>query len=223
MTTLTNVNQKNAVTVCDVLKPSTPSPEFLYEKGVSLEYAHNVNEQWFVLRVSYGKELIAYKYLKSEGFTVFLPFVERVKIDKEGKKHRYKKSLLPNLLFVQSSYEKITALLKHTVSLSFLHFYYDRTRKNEQGKNPPLIIANDKMENFISIISVQNEHVKVSKLELCHFKSNDKVRVVHGSFSGVEGRVSRLSGQQRVVVEVEGLCAIATAYIPTAFLKKINK
>ena len=117
MTTLTNVNQKNAVTVCDVLKPSTPSPEFLYEKGVSLEYAHNVNEQWFVLRASYGKELIAYKYLKSEGFTVFLPFVERVKIDKEGKKHRYKKSLLPNLLFVQSSYEKITALLVGGINL----------------------------------------------------------------------------------------------------------
>lgn len=46
------------------------------------------------------------------------------------------------------------------------------------------------------------------------------VRVMDGEFAGVEGRVARVSGQQRVVVEVEGVCLIATAYIPSAVLEK---
>ena len=46
------------------------------------------------------------------------------------------------------------------------------------------------------------------------------VRVTDGEFKGVEGRVARVSGQQRVVVEVEGVCLISTAYIPSAFIEK---
>ena len=57
----------------------------------------------------------------------------------------------------------------------------------------------------------------------CHFKSGDLVRIVDGKFKGVAGRVARVCGQQRVVVEVEGLCLVATAYVPSAFLERINK
>lgn len=56
--------------------------------------------------------------------------------------------------------------------------------------------------------------------EQCHYKSGDIVRVIEGDFAGVEGRVARVSGQQRVVVEIEGVCLITTAYIPSAFLAK---
>lgn len=48
------------------------------------------------------------------------------------------------------------------------------------------------------------------------------VRVTEGDFTGVEGRVARVSGQQRVVVEIEGLCIVTTAYIPSAFIEKIT-
>ena len=56
----------------------------------------------------------------------------------------------------------------------------------------------------------------------CHFKSGDRVRVIEGAFRGVEGRIARAAGQQRVIVELEGLCLVATAYIPTAFLRPIS-
>ena len=49
------------------------------------------------------------------------------------------------------------------------------------------------------------------------------MRVVAGDFKGVEGRVARVASEQRVVVEIEGLCLIATAYIPTAFIRPVNK
>lgn len=48
------------------------------------------------------------------------------------------------------------------------------------------------------------------------------VKVIDGEFKGVTGRVARIAGQQRVVVEISGLCLVATAYIPTDFIKFIK-
>ena len=47
------------------------------------------------------------------------------------------------------------------------------------------------------------------------------VRVIDGDFKGVVGKVARVCGQQRVVVEIKGVCLVSTAYIPSAFIEKI--
>ena len=78
------------------------------------------------------------------------------------------------------------------------------------------------MQNFIRVTSIDNEHVKLVKPENCHYKSGDMVRVIAGDFKGVEGRVARTAGQQRVIVQLQGLCLIATAYIPTGCLEIIT-
>ena len=57
--------------------------------------------------------------------------------------------------------------------------------------------------------------------EYCHFKTGDIIKIIDGDFKGVVGRVARVAGQQRVVVEIKGLCMIATAYIPNAFIKRV--
>lgn len=75
------------------------------------------------------------------------------------------------------------------------------------------------MLNFIRVTSVDNEHIRVMQPQNCHYKSGDTVRIVDGEFKGVEGKVARIAGQQRVVVELAGLCLVATAYIPTAFIE----
>lgn len=76
--------------------------------------------------------------------------------------------------------------------------------------------------NFTKLTSVDSEHIKLIEPEHCHYKSGDKVRVVEGDFAGVVGRVARIAGQQRVVVEINGLCMVATAYIPKSFIHRIN-
>lgn len=35
------------------------------------------------------------------------------------------------------------------------------------------------------------------------------------------GKVARLGGQQRIVVEVKGVCLVSTAYVPSVFLEKV--
>ena len=42
----------------------------------------------------------------------------------------------------------------------------------------------------------------------------DYVVVKEGEFKGVHGRVARIAGQQRVIVELFDGCLVATAYVP---------
>lgn len=89
----------------------------------------------------------------------------------------------------------------------------------DNGKHPPLTIPFTSMTNFIKATSTDSEHVRIVSAEQCHYKSGDMVKVIDGEFKGVTGRVARIAGQQRVVVEI---CLVATAYIPNGFLETVQ-
>ena len=141
-----------------------------------------------------------------------------------GKKKRMLQPLLPNLFFVYATRETVNSIIKKKgEETSVLKFYLDKTKPLEDnGKHPPLTIPFTSMTNFIKATSTDSEHVRIVSAEQCHYKSGDIVKVIGGEFKGVTGRVARIAGQQRVVVEISGLCLVATAYIPTDFIKFIK-
>ena len=55
---------------------------------------------------------------------------------------------------------------------------------------------------------------------ISNFQRGEKVKVVEGAFKGVEGYVARCMGQQRVGIIVGGVFTVATAYVPSSFLKR---
>ncbi len=67
-----------------------------------------------------------------------------------------------------------------------------------------------------------HKHLLFVQPSQCHYKRGEMVKVVEGPFRGVEGRVARISGQQRVVVNLTQIGLISTAYIPTAFIHNID-
>ena len=76
------------------------------------------------------------------------------------------------------------------------------------------------MDNFIRLTSIiDSDHILFVDRSQCHFKNGDHVVVTDGDFRGIEGRIARVARQQRVVVELDGVGCITTAYIPKAFLK----
>ena len=127
--------------------------------------------------------------------------------------------LIPNLLFVYTTEDKAEEYVKRTPALPFLTYYYNHFVQDEMGKNPPLTISCKEMENFIIATCNQSEHLKLVTESQCHFKGGETVKVIDGMFKGVEGRVARVSGQQRVVLSLSNVGLISTAYIPTAFLR----
>ena len=178
--------------------------------------------QWFVLRVSYGRTVLASKLLEEESIKYYLPFRRVVRLVK-NKRRKVLEPLLPNIIFAYTSEKNIRAVLKERQKPSYLSIYYNHFERNKFGLNPPLTIDPESMQQFINLTSVDNEHIRVVDYEACHFKTGLKVKIVDGKFAGVEGKVARVAGQQRVVVELEGLCFIATAYIPTAFIQPLVK
>ena len=132
--------------------------------------------------------------------------------------------LLPNFLFIYATREQADAFVKKAVGepISFIKYYLDKTLPPEaNGKNPPLTIRYNTMINFIKATSTDSAHVRIVTIEQYNYKSGDNVRVIEGNFKGVVGKVARIAGQQRVVVEISGLCSLATAYIPSAFIEKL--
>jgi transcription antitermination factor NusG len=59
-------------------------------------------------------------------------------------------------------------------------------------------------------------------MENSNLRRGDRVRVIKGEFTGVEGELVRVKGHKRVVIRMEGLFSVVTAYIPGNFLEKIE-
>jgi hypothetical protein len=150
-------------------------------------------------------------------------------VRKQGKKRIITEPLLPSFLFVHASAEQVDSLLQDKNIKAFenralLSYYYDHTShcENAPTKNPPLIIADTAMDNFIRLTSIHNPHIIPVTSVNIKYKLGDEVVITEGEFKDIHGRVTRIAGQQRVVVELFDGCLVATAYIPTdalSFLK----
>lgn len=194
------------------------------QTGVSSNCVPKGKKQWFVLRATYGRAEKALGYLQAKNVETYLPMHYVVKIV-NGNRKLIKEPLLPNIIFAYMTREKTHEFVKKpALTASWIKYYTDKTKpvEPETGKNPPVIIPDNEMTNFIKLTSVNSEHIMVLPPERCHFKKDDLVRIIEGPFTGVVGRVGRAAGQQRVFVVLEGLCNVATAYIPNDFIQSID-
>ena len=57
--------------------------------------------------------------------------------------------------------------------------------------------------------------------DLTRYKAGDRVRVIQGPLTGLEGYIKRIKKDRRLLVSVEGVIAVATSYIPPQYLEKI--
>ena len=202
----------------------TPSVSDDVKGGVSVESVPNANRQWFVLRVSYGRVLKAKEFVEAKGLESYVP--KRYKaVRKQGKKRIITDPLLSSFLFVHATYSQVEALCRNnnaSVGRALLSFYYDHTsyREDAPDKNPPLTISDSAMDNFIRLTSIKNPHIIPVTSENIMYKLGDEVVVTEGEFIGIHGRVARIAGQQRVVVELFEGCLVATAYVPKEAMRK---
>lgn len=187
------------------------------QTGVSVGNAQSETKQWYVLRVSYGRAEKANETLTAKGIKTHLP-LHTIYKEVNGKRKKQRVPMLPNFLFVNTTLSVLQSFLKSSPDLSFITFYYDHFNKKPDGKNPPLVVPKEPMDNFIKLTSIDDEHILLIDEVNGNFKIGDKVRVIAGSFIGIEGRLAKITGQKRVIVELPGLCCVATAYIPKAFL-----
>ena len=208
------------------LTSRTPSTYDDVRNGVSVENVPAGNKQWFVLRVSYGRIIKAKAFVESKGLECYVPLKYK-EIKKQGKKRIISTPLLPSFIFVYATAEQVEALLHDNKVMAnesrpLLSYYFDHTihRQDNPDRNPPLTIRDEAMNNFISLTSLKNPHIIPITSNNILFKLGDNVIVTEGEFKGIHGRVARIAGQQRVVVELFDGCLVATAYVPREAMEK---
>ena len=217
---------------CPSARLTSCTPSIQESKGgVSVENVPSGNKQWFVLRVTYGRIIKAKAFIEAKGTECYVPLRYK-EVWKQGKRRIITEPLIPSFIFVHASAEQVDSLLqdksiKPLENRALVSYYYDHTShcENSPTKNPPLVISDAAMNNFIRLTSIHNPHIIPVTSENIKYKLGDEVVITEGEFKDIRGRVARVAGQQRVLVELFDGCLVATAYIPKEAIdlyKKLN-
>jgi transcription antitermination factor NusG len=165
---------------------------------------------WYAAKVKYQTERKVKTWLDEQAIENFIPF-HTVLIERNGRKIKREKPIVPGLLFIRTNFQTAYALPVE----SKIKMVYLRNFENHQL----LIVPDKQMQDFMFLLDFSESVVWIKNTNL---KRGDRVRVIKGDFVGIEGELIRIKGHKRVVVRLEGLFSLAMTYIPSAYLEKIE-
>ena len=175
--------------------------------------------QWFPMRVTYNRELKVKEHLDTINVENFIPLHYEI----VGKGNDRKRKLVPavhNLIFIRSTKQQLTNLKQSVKELEPLRFI---VRTNLDGNSEILRIPDKQMENFMRVASIQDDSVMFLQPGDYINKIGRRVLITEGIFAGVEGVIKRFKNNRHVVVQMEGLAAVAITYVPTNYIATINE
>lgn len=215
----------------DVLpKANLLQTEASSQTGVSTQNAPNAKEQaspppspderqWYTMRCTYGKEKTLYEHFLKLGITAYYP-IEKIRKDRKSKSAPTERSFIPNIFFAYSTYDELKPIVEsNDKNTKYLRFYFN---KHHDGSSEPLIVPTKQMRSLMIICGAEEKDIILQTAPIQKFITGEKVVITEGDFAGVIGTVGRFKGQQRVGVVINGLLTAITAYIPNAFLKKLD-
>lgn len=172
-----------------------------------------MERKWFAMKVFNNKAFEIERCLQGKEIETYIPIQWEERIVK-GEKKKVRKPAISSLIFLRFEEENVAEVEKQLYPRVYLYRY-------RQSKNPA-VIPEREMEVFKMITSTEDSKWEFVDIESIKFSTNDKVRVTGGPFEGAEGYIKRIKGNRRLVVAIEGVVAIATAYIPSCYLEKLT-
>ena len=175
---------------------------------------------WYPMRVTYGREVKVKEALDTLGIENFLPMHYELVDPGDGNKKRMLVPAIHNLIFIHDSREDIT-LLK-TTRREFQPLRYITKHFAESVADNILTVPETQMRNFMRVASVQDDSVIFLDNSDFLSKVGRRVLITEGYFAGVEGVVKRIKKNKHVVVQLEGLAAVAVTYVPASCLRTLD-
>lgn len=182
--------------------------------GREVEMQPGETLQWFAMSSPYRRELKARDFLLSKEVECFVPMRYALTEKVRERKSRQLVPAIHNLIFVRTTKERIKILKQ---GVDFLQY---RTRPCN-GKNIPITIPDKEMLQFIAVTEKANEELIYLNPEEIDLKQGTRVRVHGGAFDGTTGIFIKIRGKRnrRVVIEIEGLAAVALTEITPDLLE----
>lgn len=183
----------------------------------TMEISSNQTE-WYVLRVTYQRELIAKRRLDELGVESFVPTkVVRAKLV-NGRRVLQRRALVHNYIFVRSDRQKID----HIKQFELPYLRYVMHTKN--GVRQAMVVPEVQMRSFMLVTGTEDERLMLLEPESVELAVGMRVRVTGGIFAGAEGILTKVAGarERRVVVKIEGIAAVATPRIERELIEIIE-
>ena len=173
--------------------------------------------EWYALRVTYQRELIAKRRLDELGVESFVP-TRLVRTDVGGVKRLQRKALVHNYIFVHS--DKVTIDNLKRFELPYLRY----VMHSVAGVSTIMTVPEPQMRSFILVTGTEDERLLFLDPQGVDLKLGNRVRVIGGLFEGAEGVLVKVAGarDRRVVVKIDGVAAVATPKIERELLKIIE-
>lgn len=182
-----------------------------------MEYNNNKQDLvWFAMSAPYCRELEAKRLLDNRSIENFIPMCYKISV-KKNKKTRVLVPAIHNLIFVRTT----RSIIKETKQQISILQYITRT---DNGKNIPVIVPDIQMQQFITVSETNNEQLIYLRPEEINLKKGTRVRILGGTFDGVEGIFVKIKGirSRRVVVVIPGITAVVTAEIQPDLIEVIS-
>lgn len=167
--------------------------------------------QWFVLRVTYSRELKAQKLLHEAGVECFIPMV----CDRNAEKKCYVPAV-HNLIFVHSSRDFLDDYKRKVESDCSLRYMMDKST------GLPMAVRDKEMNDFIRVTKENNEGILYLDDPSAAVTKGAPVEIVSGPFKGVQGKLLRIRRDRKVVLQLAGLIAVAVDGIPMEWCRVIE-
>lgn len=160
--------------------------------------------QWFAMRATYRRELIARDYLIGRGIEVFVPLKKVVK-EIRGIKRKLTVPAINSLIFVHARKEE---LQEAKFGVDYLQYL---TRKLD-GRSIPIIVPDRQMEQFRQVVEDDTIDKTFYAPEELDLAKGTKVRVHGGPMDGIEGVLLKVKGKRarQFTMEVEGIVTLST-------------
>ena len=194
----------------NIEKPSTPKASTTEnhntDKSGTDKPTHEA-EEWFALKAGY-KETLAASIFEKAGLRVYAPQI-KVDVTYRNKKKIVMRSLIPNTLFVYTSFRVLNAIKNN-------HPFITYSYKKVDGKFKILKIPTREMERFIDSSTKMQNDITYFKPDEIELKKGDRVRIVGGLFDGYEGFLLKAKGRAKrmFVINFEMLGSLGTHIEP---------
>ena len=159
---------------------------------------------WYAVRVTYSRELFFKEYLDAAGIENYIPMRYEYVVRKE----RRLRKLVPavhNLVFVRSTRERMDEIKNEPGMNIPIRYIMDRETRQ------PIVIPDSQMRSFIAVSGTYDQavlYLEPTELNLSQ---------------GVEGVFVRVRHDRRVVVNIEGVMAVATTFVHASLVEEIGE
>lgn len=151
--------------------------------------------------------------LRQENYETYIAKQKKASRKLDGKIVYRETPLINTLMFVNASHNEMKIIDRNFAGRLMIY-------RNLDSKEYATI-PNTEMEIFKLTTSSGDEGLEYLGSDTEAYSVGEPVMVTGGPFEGAVGKIFRIKGDKRLVVTINGICAVATSYIPRCFLKKI--